>query len=69
MANSVPNQRRQPPLFYKARQRIVEEMALQMVCESIVPDGNIELPSDWVRDAENMKEFIFSLIDQEVARK
>jgi hypothetical protein len=58
-------------LFYKARARIIEEIALQMVSQLIDEDGltGQPLPTSWVNEAEARKEQVITEILEETARE
>ena len=55
-------------LWYKARQRIVEEIALRMLTDQISEDeGGIQLPQSWVDDAEKIRDHLTHEIEEEAA--
>lgn len=51
-----------PPVYWKARQRVVEEMAIREIIETIDEGGNVELPKSWWEGIKEMKAHIYELI-------
>ena len=57
-----------PAIYFKARQRIVEEVAIRQVADNIVDcEEGIPLPQDWLQDIDQLRERIMDLIRQAVA--
>lgn len=52
--------------WFKARQRIIEEVALQMITEQIGSDNEgIRLPRSWINEAEKLRdELVHEIVDE-----
>jgi len=58
-------------LWYKARQRIIEEVALQMITDQISSDNEgITLPRSWVNEAEKLRdELVHEIVDESLEER
>jgi hypothetical protein len=62
---------RKSRLFYKARERIIEEIATQMVCERIDIEGDdgLPMPQSWVDEAHQRMETLLTELSDESLRE
>lgn len=58
-------------LFYKARERVIDEIATSMVCEMITieGDGDLRLPESWVKEAISRRDNLIDELSQESVRE
>jgi hypothetical protein len=57
-----------PPVFWRARTKIIEELAIKMVCDSIGEEGEIKLPQEWYKQAELQANDLKTMIIEEAAK-
>ena len=57
-------------LFYKARERIIDEIATRMVCEMISDDSDgLKLPRSWVQEADQRAQNLVNELSEEFVRE
>lgn len=58
-------------LFFKARERIIDEIATQMLCEmiSVEGEGDLKLPGTWIGEAVKRRDDLLSELSDETLRE